>query len=62
MAILKGELMDLDKKLVMLTEMAEAEALEPSSFGEAKHHLDWPDWEQAIADPASTFVTKNEKI
>ena len=50
MAILKDELMDLNDELAMLTKMAEAEALEPSSLAEVKHCLDWPDWKQALAE------------
>ena len=37
MAVLENELLDLDKELVMLTKMAEAEALKLSSLAEAKH-------------------------
>ena len=55
MAILEDELLNLDEELVMLTETAEAEMLEPSSLTKAKHHLDWPDWEEASAEELSTL-------
>ena len=53
MAILEDELLDLDKELAMLTKMAEAVALKPSSLTEEKHCLDWPDWEQVLAEELS---------
>ena len=55
MAILEDKLLDLDKELAMLTKTAEAEVLKPSSLTEAKHHLDWADWEQALAEELSTL-------
>ena len=45
MAILKDEVMNLNDKLAMLTKMAEAEDLKPSSLAEATCCPDWPDWE-----------------
>ena len=55
MSALDDELMDLDEEMAMLTETAEAEALEPASLAEAKRHPDWPDWEQALAEELTTL-------
>ena len=44
---------NVDKELAMLTKMAEAVALKPSSLTEEKHCLDWPDWEQVLAEELS---------
>ena len=55
MSALDDKLMDLDEEMAMLTETAEAEALEPASLAEAKWRPDWPDWEQALAEELTTL-------
>ena len=55
MSALDDELMDLDEEMAMLTETAEAEALEPASLAEAKRRPDWPNWEQALAEELTTL-------
>ena len=61
MALLKGELMDLDDKLAMATEMAEAEAIELSSLAEMKHHPDWPDLHCMKPVPGSLWTATQSK-
>ena len=55
MAILDDELMDLNKEIVMVAEMAKSEALEPSSLAEAKRRPDWSNWEFASAEELTTL-------
>ena len=50
MAIINDELMDLEEEIVMVMEIADAKALEPSFLTEAKYHPDWCDWEHALAE------------
>ena len=45
MSVLDEALMDCDEELAMVAEIAEAEALEPSSLADARHQPDWSDWE-----------------
>ena len=55
MSALDDKLMDLDEEMAMLTETAEAEALEPASLAEAKRRPDWPNWEQVLAEALTTL-------
>jgi hypothetical protein len=57
MQMLEGEGMadwimaaDFMEEYAMAAEIGEAEALEPRSLAEAKHHPDWPLWEKAIQE------------
>ena len=43
MMALEEELLDHNKELAMVTEMAESEALEPTSFTNTNRHPDWLD-------------------
>ena len=55
MSVLDEALMDCDEELAMVAEIAEAEALEPSSLADARHQPDWSDWEQAIEEELATI-------
>ena len=45
MFVLEEVLMDCNEELAMVAEIAEAEALEPSSLADARCQPDWSDWE-----------------
>jgi hypothetical protein len=45
---------DRDWEGAMSAVMAEAEAIEPT-FEEAKHHTDWPKWQEAIKVEVATL-------
>ena len=51
--------------MAMASEIADAEALDPSSLADAKHRPDWLDWEKAIEEEltvikeAGTWVLVN---
>jgi len=47
--------MNLVEEYAMAAEIGEAEALEPRTLAEAKHHPDWPLWEKAINEELETL-------
>ena len=55
MSVLEEALMDCDEELVMVAEIAEAEALEPSSLTDARRRPDWLDWERTIEEELATI-------
>ena len=55
MSVLEEVLVDCNEELAMVAEIAEMEALKPSSLTDARCQPDWSEWEQAIEEELATI-------
>ena len=58
MLLLENDLLDMDEELAMVLEMAEAEALKPTSFADMQQHPDKLDWWRATEKEYMSSVGK----
>ena len=56
MLLLKNSLLDMDEELAMVLEIAEAEALEPTSFIGVQWCLDKSDWWRVMEEEYTTLT------